>query len=216
MKRGVFLSVEGIDGAGKSTHVEFIRNYLQERGIEVIVTREPGGTVVGERIRELLLTSEHMHHNTELLLYFASRQELLQQVILPNLEAGVWVLADRFVDASIAYQGGGRELGVAKVQQVYALLEPRLTTDMTFLFDVPLAIAMDRLSRGRELDRVEQESQEFFARVQNTYHALAKAEPERIKLVSTERSFSKTRQQLSDYLDQLLSGRADAVSVATK
>ena len=177
MKRGLFISVEGIDGAGKSTHVEFIREYLQNKGLEVIVTREPGGTVVGEKIRELLLTSEHMHHNTELLLYFASRQEIIRQVIVPNLEAGVCVIADRFVDASIAYQGGGRELGVDKIKLVYGLLEPTLTTDMTFLFDVPLSLAMDRLSRGRELDRIELESREFFARVQNTYHQLAADEP---------------------------------------
>jgi dTMP kinase len=115
MKRGTFISVEGIDGAGKSTHVEFIRDYIKAHGKEVIITREPGGTVLGEKIRELLLTSEHMHHNTELLLYFASRQELIRQVIVPNLDAGVWVIADRFVDASIAYQGGGRELGIEKI-----------------------------------------------------------------------------------------------------
>ncbi|MBX9599178.1 MAG: dTMP kinase [Burkholderiales bacterium] len=204
MKRGLFISVEGIDGAGKSTHVEFIREYLQNKGLEVIVTREPGGTVVGEKIRELLLTSEHMHHNTELLLYFASRQEIIRQVIVPNLEAGVCVIADRFVDASIAYQGGGRELGVAKIKLVYGLLEPTLTTDMTFLFDVPLSLAMDRLSRGRELDRIELESREFFARVQNTYHQLAADEPQRIKKIMTNHPIAHTREQLVRHLELLL------------
>lgn len=204
MKRGLFISVEGIDGAGKSTHVEFIREYLQNKGLEVIVTREPGGTVVGEKIRELLLTSEHMHHNTELLLYFASRQEIIRQVIVPNLEAGVCVIADRFVDASIAYQGGGRELGVDKIKLVYGLLEPTLTTDMTFLFDVPLSLAMDRLSRGRELDRIELESREFFARVQNTYHQLAADEPLRIKKIMTNHPIAHTREQLVRHLEHLI------------
>lgn len=204
MKRGLFISVEGIDGAGKSTHVEFIREYLKSKGLEVIVTREPGGTVVGEKIRELLLTSEHMHHNTELLLYFASRQEIIRQVIVPNLEAGVCVIADRFVDASIAYQGGGRELGVDKIKLVYGLLEPTLTTDMTFLFDVPLSLAMDRLSRGRELDRIELESREFFARVQNTYHQLAADEPLRIKKIMTNHPIAHTREQLVRHLEHLL------------
>jgi dTMP kinase len=204
MKRGLFISVEGIDGAGKSTHVEFIREYLQNKGLEVIVTREPGGTVVGEKIRELLLTSEHMHHNTELLLYFASRQEIIRQVIVPNLEAGVCVIADRFVDASIAYQGGGRELGVDKIKLVYGLLEPTLTTDMTFLFDVPLSLAMDRLSRGRELDRIELESREFFARVQNTYHQLAADEPQRIKKIMTNHPIAHTREQLVRHLEHLI------------
>jgi dTMP kinase len=204
MKRGLFISVEGIDGAGKSTHVEFIREYLQNKGLEVIVTREPGGTVVGEKIRELLLTSEHMHHNTELLLYFASRQEIIRQVIVPNLEAGVCVIADRFIDASIAYQGGGRELGVDKIKLVYGLLEPTLTTDMTFLFDVPLSLAMDRLSRGRELDRIELESREFFARVQNTYHQLAADEPQRIKKIMTNHPIAHTREQLVRHLEHLI------------
>ncbi|HRG63297.1 MAG TPA: dTMP kinase [Burkholderiales bacterium] len=204
MKRGLFISVEGIDGAGKSTHVEFIREYLKSKGLEVIVTREPGGTVVGEKIRELLLTSEHMHHNTELLLYFASRQEIIRQVIVPNLEAGVCVIADRFVDASIAYQGGGRELGVDKIKLVYGLLEPTLTTDMTFLFDVPLSLAMDRLSRGRELDRIELESREFFARVQNTYHQLAADEPLRIKKIMTNHPIAHTREQLVRHLEHLI------------
>lgn len=207
MKRGLFISVEGIDGSGKSTHVEFIRDYLQEKGVKVIITREPGGTIIGEKIRELLLTSEHMHHTTELLLYFASRQEIIRQVIAPNLEAGVCVIADRFIDASIAYQGGGRMLGIDKVKQVYSMLEPILATDATFLFDVPLELAMERLQRGRELDRIELEPQEFFKRVQDTYHKLADKEPKRIKKIMTNRPLHKTRELLTEYLDELLANR---------
>lgn len=201
--RGMFLSVEGIDGAGKSTHVEFIRDYLQAHGVEVIITREPGGTVIGERIRELLLNSEHMHHNTELLLYFASRQEIISQVIVPNLDAGRWVLADRFVDASIAYQGAGRQLGIDKVKQIYAMLEPMLTTDMTFLFDAPLELAMERLNRG-EKDRIEQEGLDFFARVQNAYYQLEREQPQRVKRIITNQAMTITRETLQFYLDQLL------------
>lgn len=208
MKRGLFISVEGIDGAGKSTHVEFIKEYLEQHGLQVIMTREPGGTIVGEKIRELLLTSEYMHQNTELLLYFASRQEIIQQVIEPNLANGICVLADRFVDASIAYQGGGRELGVDKVKTVYSLLVPQLKTDATFLFDAPLEIAMERLKSDRELDRIEQESQDFFNRVQQTYYQLLQEEPERIKLVSTDCSIVNTRDILLKHLDNLLAKEA--------
>jgi dTMP kinase len=203
MQRGLFISVEGIDGAGKSTHVDFIRETLEAQGQQVIVTREPGGTEIGEKIRELLLNSTEMHPTTELLLYFASRQELIRQVILPNLSAGITVVADRYVDASIAYQGAGRGLGVDKVQAVYELLEPRFNTDITFLFDVPLALAMDRLARGRNRDRIEQESQDFFSRVQQAYHQLAKAEPERIKIIPTNQPLAATRAKLSEYLAQL-------------
>ena len=204
MKRGLFISVEGIDGAGKSSHVEFICEYMRSKGYKVIVTREPGGTKLGEQIRNLLLNSEQMHPNTELLLYFASRQEILQQVILPNLAAGNCVIADRFVDASIAYQGGGRMLGIDKVKQVYSLLEPVLKTDATFLFDVPLKMALNRLQQAGNLDRIELESSEFFARVQKAYHLLAKEEPERIKLISTAGAFEETRKNLQQHLEQLL------------
>lgn len=204
MKRGLFISVEGIDGAGKSTHVEFMRDYLINKGYTVILTREPGGTSLGERIRELLLGCEKMHPNTELLLYFASRQEILNQVICPNLAEGNCVIADRFIDASIAYQGGGRMLGVDKVKQVYSLLDPVLKTDATFLFDVPLELAMKRLKRAGNLDRIELESSEFFTRVQNTYHMLAKENPERIKVISTAGLLEDTRKILTLNLDRLM------------
>lgn len=207
MARGLFLSVEGIDGAGKSTHVDFLRDYLISKGLQVVVTREPGGTVVGEKIRDLLLMSEHLHSNTELLLYFASRQEIIQQVILPNLERGVCVLADRFVDASIAYQGAGRQLGVEKVKTVYSLLEPRLVTDATFLFDAPLDVALERLRTDRDLDRIEQEPREFFNRVQQAYYQIANSEPERMKIISTNQTIAETRDALVKYVDEVLASK---------
>jgi dTMP kinase len=204
MLRGKFISVEGIDGAGKSTQVEFIQEYLQSLGKNVVLAREPGGTTTGEKIREILLTGEAIHPITELLLYFASRQELLQQVILPNLNRGYWVVADRFIDASIAYQGAGRKLGFATVQQVYALLKPCLTTDLTLLFDVPLNLALERISRGRKLDRIEQESREFFTRVQQAYQELARDNPQRIKTIYTNQPLAHTRVILMHLLDELV------------
>ncbi|MEN9946348.1 MAG: hypothetical protein RLZZ293_734, partial [Pseudomonadota bacterium] len=181
--------------------------YLIKHGQQVIITREPGGTPIGEQIRQLLLNHGKMHHNTELLLYFASRQENIQQVILPSLNAGICVLADRFIDASIAYQGGGRKLGIAKIRQAYALLEPQLTTDLTLLFDVPIKLALERIKRSRQLDRIELESEEFFIRVQQTYHQLMHAEPQRIKHILTNQEYAITRQKITTELDRILANR---------
>lgn len=206
MRRGLFLSVEGIDGAGKSSHVDFIKDYLHSKGLEVIKTREPGGTPIGEDIRNLLLNSESMNQTSELLLYFASRQELIEHVIVPNLNKGICVLADRFVDSSIAYQGSGRMLGVEKVKTVYSLLEPHIEPDITFLFDAPLSIAMMRLNKERTKDRIEKESLEFFERVQNSYHKLAEENPSRIKIISTVPEISETRKKIIEQLDILLAG----------
>jgi|SRR6185437_2890885 len=204
MKKGLFISVEGIDGAGKSTHVSFIREYLESKGKTVIVTREPGGTELGEQIRNILLHSSNMHPNTELLLMFASRQELIDKVLRPNLEQGVCVVADRFIDASLAYQGAGRGLGMAKVRQVINWLEPVLETDLTFLFNVPLSIALERVAKNKNKDRIEKESIDFFTKVQNAYLDIAKVEPERMKIIKTNRNRTETRAEISKHLDYLL------------
>lgn len=204
-KKGFFISVEGIDGAGKSTHVSFIKQYLEDKGYQVIVTREPGGTPLGESIRNLLLNSKDMHKITELLLMFASRQELLKSVIVPNLESGVCVVADRFLDASIAYQGYGRKIGIEKVSKVIELLEPQLQTNLTFLFNVPLSLALKRVSRNKEKDRIESEGEDFFATVQNSYLRIAEKEPGRVKLINTNQPLEKTQILVAWHLDQLLS-----------
>lgn len=205
MTKGLFISVEGIDGAGKSTHVDFIREYLESRGKTVVITREPGGTQLGEQIRHLLLHSNGiMHRNTELLLMFASRQELVDKVLSPNLEQGICVVADRFVDASLAYQGAGRGLGQNKVRQVMSWLEPVLMPDLTFLFNVPLSIAFSRVSKNKNKDRIEQESQDFFTRVQNAYIDIAKEEPHRVKVIQTDQTKTKTRAEIIRHLDHLL------------
>lgn len=203
--KGSFISVEGIDGAGKSTHLEFICNYLKAKGIESIVTREPGGTDVGEMLRDILLHSRHnIHHITELLLMFASRQELIHNVIMPHLERGVWVIADRFIDASIAYQGVGRKIGINKVRQIASLLEPNLQTDITFLFDVTLATALRRVAKDGKQDRIEREEEGFFASIKQAYLELAKAEPQRIKILNTDKTKEETRASIGTYLDKFL------------
>jgi dTMP kinase len=205
MTKGLFISVEGIDGAGKSTHVNFIREYLESHGKTVVVTREPGGTELGEHIRNLLLhSSSVMHRNTELLLMFASRQELVDKVICPNLAQGICVVADRYIDASLAYQGAGRGLGQAKVRQVMNWLEPVLMPDLTFLFNVPLSIAFTRVDKNKNKDRIEQESRDFFAKVQNAYLDIAKEEPQRVKVIATNQTKTKTRAHIVQHLDYLL------------
>ena len=204
MTKGLFISVEGIDGAGKSTHVNFIREYLESYGKEVITTREPGGTELGEQIRNLLLHSDNMHKNTELLLMFASRQELLDKILCPNLENGVCVIADRYVDASLAYQGAGRGLGLQKVYQVMNWLEPVLLPDLTFLFNVPLSEALFRVAKKKNKDRIEHESVDFFTRVQDAYLSIAKEESQRVKVISTCQTKAKTRSEIIRHLDYLL------------
>ncbi len=206
--RGFFISVEGIDGAGKSTHVDFISRYLKDKGYEVVTTREPGGTVLGEKIRDLLLhNGQEIHRITELLLMFASRQQLIAELIEPNLAKGVCVIADRFIDASIAYQAYGRGIGREKLDKIISLLEPNYTTDLTFLFDLPLDLAFTRLNKSRQKDRIEQETSSFFANVQNAYQMIAKNEPDRVKVITTNQLKEKTRILLASYLDQLIKKR---------
>jgi dTMP kinase len=215
---GLFISVEGIDGAGKSTHVAFIQEYLESHGLQVITTREPGGTILGEKIRELLLDkSNYMHQITELLLLFASRQELIANTILPNLERGVCVVADRFIDASIAYQGGGRKIDADKIKQIISLLEPQIQTDLTFLFNVRLDVACQRIANratkvmlteniteNKLPDRIEQEDVEFFERVQNAYLQIAESEPVRVKIIDTANLIEHSRDIIIKHLDQLI------------
>lgn len=199
-----FISIEGIDGSGKSTNVEFIRKYLQDNGCEVIVTREPGGTPIGEQIRQLLLNSKSMDSITELLLMFASRQELISNVIVPNLKKGISVIADRFTDSSIAYQGGGRNIGVDKVAKLFSLLVPNITPKLTFLFDVPLEIAVKRVNNHKTKDRIENEPVDFFKRVQDVYYKIAEEEPTRVKVIQTNQSIPQTQAIIVSYLNDLL------------
>jgi dTMP kinase len=167
--RGKFITLEGVDGAGKSTHVSWIADRLREGGRKVIVTREPGGTPVGERLRELLL-SEPMHLETETMLMFAARREHLACVIVPALEAGTWVLSDRFTDATFAYQGGGRGLSFERIAVLEQWVQGTLQPDLTLYFDLPVAIARQRLAASSNApDRFEQEGTAFFERVRTAF-----------------------------------------------
>ena len=206
--RGLFLTLEGVDGAGKSTHIDWLVQELRARGIDVLSTREPGGTAVGEKLRELLL-HEPMHLECETLLMFAARAEHLHTVIEPALAQGTWVLCDRFTDATFAYQGGGRELGTARVAALEAWLHPDLQPDRTWLFDVPLAVARERLNRTREQDRFEREADAFFERTRAVYLERARMDPARFALIDSTQSIEAIRHGLGADLDKLASFRAD-------
>ena len=205
-QRGLFLTLEGVDGAGKSTHVQWLVDQLTERGVQVVCTREPGGTALGEKLRALLL-HEPMSLECETLLMFAARAEHLQAVIEPALRAGQWVVCDRFTDATFAYQGGGRELGVERIAVLERWVHPALKPDCTWLFDVPLAVARERLDRTREQDRFEQEAASFFERTRAVYLARAQQEPLRIQRVDATQSVEQIRQQIALQLEQLVNER---------
>lgn len=203
VKSGLFLSLEGVDGAGKSTHIPFIAQVLQQQGVEVVVTREPGGTALGETLRELLL-HQPMSVKTETLLMVAARNEHIEQVIAPALAAGQWVLCDRFSDATFAYQGGGRELGAAAIEILEQWVHADLWPDKTWFFDLPLALAMQRLRANRVLDRFEQEQEAFFVRTQQFYQLRAQAQPQRFTTVDSSQSIAIIQTQLQQQLQHLV------------
>lgn len=193
---GCFISLEGLDGAGKSTHVDWLVDQIKHHGIDVVSTREPGGTQLGEQLRQMVL-SQPMHLRTETLLMFAARCEHLEAVIKPALAAGQWVVCDRFTDASYAYQGGGRKLGSASIEVLERWVHPGLQPDRTWLFDVPLDVARERLARTRALDRFEQEGDAFFERTRRAYHARAQQAPSRLHIIDSTQSISVIQQYLA-------------------
>ena len=194
--RGKFITFEGIDGAGKSSHVEWLATFLRDKGKVVHVTREPGGTELGEKLRELLL-HKSMHLETETLLMFAARREHLAKVIEPALASGEWVVCDRFSDATYAYQGGGRGLDRAKLQQLEHWVHGHLQPDLTLLFDLPLDVARERIVlASRVLDRFEQERADFHERVRQAYLERAHSSPARIRVIDAQQSIEKIRNLL--------------------
>lgn len=203
MKRGVFITLEGVDGAGKSTHLEWLGELFRARGRMVRVTREPGGTPLGEQLRHLLLTSP-MHAETEALLIFAARREHLARVIEPALEAGEVVISDRFTDASFAYQCGGRGLPEARLEALESWVQAGLQPDLTLLFDVASEVAEARRSAVREPDRFEQERADFHDRVRQAYLRRASQHPQRIKVIDANQSVEDVRRQLLTLLEPLL------------
>ena len=205
-RRGRFITLEGIDGAGKSTHVAWIRDTLAAQGHQVVATREPGGTPLGERLRELLL-GETMTHDSEALLMFAARREHLEQVIRPALARGDWVLCDRFTDATYAYQGGGHGVDPGRIRQLEEWVHGDCVPDLTLLFDVPPDVSRERLANnareGRVLDKFEREYQSFFERVRAVYLQRAQAEPGRFRVVDSTKPIDDVRAQLAAALESL-------------
>lgn len=202
MTFGKFITLEGVDGAGKSTHLDFVATWLRQQGREVIVTREPGGTPLGETLRDLLLHRD-MAADTELLLMFAARQEHLAALILPALARGVWVLSDRFTDASYAYQCGGRGIAVERVAALEAWVQLGFKPDMTLLFDVTSEVAAARRSAARVADRFEREADSFFNRVRNAYLDRARADPARIQVVDASQSIDSIQTEVARLLQEL-------------
>ena len=201
--KGKFITFEGIDGAGKSTHIGFVDDFLSGRGKTVVSSREPGGTPLGEKLRDLLL-HEKMHLETEALLMFASRREHIAQVIEPALGRGDWVLSDRFTDASFAYQSGGRGLDRAKMEALEAWVHPRLQPDLTLLFDVPLTVARERLDATRTLDKFEREQADFFEKCRGEYLRRAAQFPKRFVVIDSTRTIPAIQAQLTEVLEKLL------------
>ncbi len=202
MALGKFITFEGIDGAGKSTHIDFVAQTLRARGLTVVTTREPGGTELGEQLRTLLLHHK-MHLETEALLMFAARREHLAQVIEPALARGEWVISDRFTDASFAYQGGGRHLSHEKLTALEQWVHPHLQPDLTLLFDVPLEVARARLDAERTLDKFEQEKSHFFADTRTEYLRRAAEFPQRFRILDATQSIPDLQLQIIQFLAQL-------------
>jgi dTMP kinase len=201
--RGRFLTVEGVDGAGKSTHLQFIADFVAARGRHAIVTREPGGTDLAEHLREAILT-QAMAPEVETLLIYAGRADHVARVIRPALEAGTWVICDRFSDATAAYQVAGKGVPAQLVDSLAAIAHPGLVPDRTLVFDCPYETAAKRLTAsGKKLDRFEREDRAFFERVRGAYLARAKAEPARVRVIDATASLSDTRKALERHLSDL-------------
>ena len=206
MQPGKFITLEGIEGVGKTTNLSFVAEYLKSAGIKVVQSREPGGTRIAEKIRALLLDKddEALCDESELLLVFAARAQHIQQVIRPALEAGNWVLCDRFTDATFAYQGGGRNFPAARIEWLEAWIQQGLHPDLTLLLDVPVELGLSRARNRAELDRFESEHVDFFRRVQLAYYQRAEQSPQRFYTVDTSHPIEVVQSLLAKRLDQML------------
>lgn len=208
MKKNYFITLEGIEGAGKSTAIRFIAEYLQKSKIDFILAREPGGTEISEKIRRVILDhyQEKMHPDTELLLYFAGRAQHLNQVIIPALQQGQWVVCDRFTDATYAYQGGGRGLSMKKISVLEEWVQGDLRPDYTLLFDINVCDGLNRIKKNRYLDRIEQEEDFFFEKVRNCYLEMARNEPQRFYVIDASKTPEEVEKQIKFFLQQIISG----------
>lgn len=204
MTTGKLITLEGIEGVGKSSNVQFVADTLKQSGKEVVVTREPGGTQVAEAIRHILLTdsTETIYPKTELLLLYAGRFQHVQQVIKPALAKGQWVVCDRFIDATIAYQGGGREVPLKDIEQLNAWTLGDFVPDCTLLLDAPVEVGFERIKARRQLDRFEKEHQAFFQRIRDTYLSLAKSAP-RYHIINAAEPLNKVQAQIKPLITAL-------------
>lgn len=199
---GKFISLEGMDGAGKSTHIPDIVRLLESRGVEVVSTREPGGTALGEQLRELLLHAP-MHPETEAMLMFAARREHIAQVIQPALSRGAYVLTDRFTDATYAYQCGAKGVASEKILQLEAWVQQGLQPDVTILFDVPPEVSMQRLSLARAPDKFEREGLAFFEKLRSSYLSRANEFPRRFRVIDANQSLEKVKTIVSEIISAI-------------
>jgi len=207
MKMGKFLTLEGVEGVGKTTNLSFIADYIKSAGKEVVITREPGGTKIAETIRGLLLDhdEESLCDESELLLMFAARAQHLKNVIIPALESGKWVVCDRFTDATYAYQGGGRHFKMNDISWIENFVQKGLVPDQTVLLDLSVDIGLQRAASRSEPDRFESEKKVFFENVRQVYLDRAKAEPNRFYVVDASQNLEQVQKCISSYLDKILS-----------
>ncbi len=206
MYPGKFITIEGTEGAGKSTSLNYIKDVLQQKGIVFITTREPGGTPIAEKIRELLLDKANtaLCDDAELLLMFAARTQHLNELIIPALQSGQWVISDRFTDATYAYQGGGRGLPWEKIAQLEQWVQGDLRPDATILLDIPVEQGMERVRSRGETDRFEEEQMSFFSRIREAYLRLARENPQRYYIIDTRPAIEVVYQQLDRALKKLV------------
>ena len=201
--KGKFITFEGVDGAGKSTHIDEVISFLESQKIAVKRTREPGGTKLGEKLRELLLHDE-MDPETETLLMFAARRQHIAEVIKPTLHEGVFVVSDRFTDATYAYQYGGKQVAYSKIQTLEAWVHPDLKADLTLLFDLPVEISIDRLKKNRTPDKFEKEGEAFFNRLRNVYLDLARQHPNRYKIINANQPIETVSRDVIEAIKTIL------------
>jgi dTMP kinase len=200
---GKFITLEGVDGAGKTTHIEFIKNYLSDLNINYVMTREPGGTALGEKLRDILLHDE-MNPQTETMLMFAARNEHIDKVIRPNLMKGAVVISDRFTDATYAYQAGGKGVKDEKIDILKKWVQEDLRPDLTFLFDLSVEVSIERLNKTRKLDKFEREDKSFHKKIREKYLTLVEASPERFCVLNSEASIEKIQNQIKLKLDEVI------------
>lgn len=208
--KGKFITVEGVEGVGKSTNIGFIQRLLQERGLEVFLTREPGGTPLAEELREILLTKrgEKFNPTAELLVVFAARAQHLQEIILPKLAQGIWVLSDRFTDATYAYQGYGRSLSLELIRQLEIIVQNGLQPDATFYLDIQVELGLARAKARADFDRFEQEELDFFERTRRGYLDRVQQDPSRFMVINAGQELNQVQEDIRLALDKKITGWA--------